>query len=81
LNNSNVRFPFANDNYVLVCNNYFKINKYKIKIEDIDGRNNQGRFKTSVIQPKNAKVYPLCDNYDNKTFPSEFVIDILLKRK
>ena len=81
-NNSNIRFPFAKENYVLVCNYDFKIKDYKIKIEDIDGLKNQGKFKTIIIKPKQIEVYPLCGNYDLNIYPGNFkVIEIILKSR
>jgi hypothetical protein len=79
---SNVRFPFAKENYVLICEDNFSIQNFKIKIEDIDGKKNQGQFKTIIIQPKQIKVYPLCGRYNLEVYPENLeVTEIILKRK
>ena len=80
INHSDIRFPFAKENYLLVYSNDFKINTFKIKIEDIDGKKNQGKFKTIIVQPKQIKVYPLCGKYDLEVYPGNFeVTEIILK--
>jgi hypothetical protein len=67
-----VRFPFANNNYVLMCPVYFKAEKYKIKIEDTDGEENGGCFETVILQLKNEDIYPLCGTYNMKNYPDEY---------
>lgn len=75
-----IRFPFAKENYVLVGGYDFKIQNYKIKIEDVDGRKNQGRFKTTIIRPKQIKVYSLCGKYNLERYPGDFQpTEVILK--
>jgi hypothetical protein len=84
-----VRFPFANDNYVLMCPVCFEAEKYKMKIEDIDGEENGGHFATVILQLKKGDIYPLCGTYNLKNYPDEYdgqnfkykPIEIKLKRQ
>lgn len=54
------RFWFADDNYVLVCPRVSSYKGWKIRIEDVDGKNNSGKFKTTVLDVNGEFVYPLC---------------------
>lgn len=55
-------FPFAKDNYLLSVANTFKADSYSIKIEDVDGKENGGKFKTAVIQLNSYNMYILCSS-------------------
>jgi len=67
-----VSFPFANNNYVLMCPVCFRAGKYKLKIEDIDREENGGHFDTIILQLKNEDIYPLCGTYKMKIYPEEY---------
>lgn len=55
-------FPFAKDNYLLSVANTFNADRFMVKIEDVDGPENGGKFKT-VMQPLyNFNMYILCSN-------------------
>ena len=55
-------FPFAKDNYLLSVSNTFNADKYSIKIEDIDGKENGGKFKTIILPLYSYNMYILCSN-------------------
>ena len=44
---------------------------HKIKIEDIDGKENGGHFASQVIEIKEEYFYPLCTAYSNWTLGEE----------
>ncbi len=54
------RFWFADDNYVLVCPRASTYKGWKIRIEDVDGKNNCGKYRTTVLDVSSQFVYPLC---------------------
>lgn len=54
------RLWFAKDNYILVNYPYRLFYNSKIKIEDIDGMDNGGNFKTTIVNISYADVYSLC---------------------
>ena len=64
-----IRFPFARDNYVWVCSDRFPAGRYYVQIEDIDGKENGGAFKTLVLSLRNDDVYTLCSTYDEEEYP------------
>ncbi len=55
-------FPFAKDNYLLSVANTFPADNFQIKIEDIDGNDNGGKFKTAIIPLYSFNMYILCSN-------------------
>lgn len=55
-------FPFAKDNYLLSVANTFQADKFSIKIEDTDGKENGGKFKTLILPLYSYNMYVLCSN-------------------
>ena len=55
-------FPFAKDNYLLSVANTFQADRFAIKIEDIDGAANGGKFKTIILPLYSYNMYILCSN-------------------
>jgi hypothetical protein len=70
-NPTKIRFPFANDNYVLMCPIYFKIEKYKLRVEDTDGEKNGGSFSTAFYKLTKEDLYSLCGTYKSPVYPEE----------
>jgi hypothetical protein len=55
-------FPFAKDNYLLSVANTFPADNFAIKIEDTDGKENGGKFKTLILPLYSYNMYVLCSN-------------------
>jgi len=55
-------FPFAKDNYLLSVSNTFDADKFSVKIQDVDGKENGGKFKTLVLPLYKYNMYVLCSN-------------------
>ncbi len=55
-------FPFAKDNYLLSVSNTFPADRFSVKVEDIDGAENGGKFKTAIVQLYAYNMYVLCSN-------------------
>lgn len=55
-------FPFAKDNYLLSVANTFPADRFAIKVEDTDGKENGGKFKTIIIPLYSYNMYVLCSN-------------------
>ena len=55
-------FPFAKDNYLLSVANTFQADRFAIKIVDIDGKENGGKFKTLIVPIHSYNMYVLCSN-------------------
>ncbi len=55
-------FPFAKDNYLLSVANTFPADIFSIKVEDVDGKANGGKFKTAIIPLYSYNMYILCSN-------------------
>ncbi len=55
-------FPYAKDNYLLSVSNTFPADSFQIKIEDTDGKENGGKFKTTIIPLYSYNMYILCSN-------------------
>ena len=55
-------FPFAKDNYLLSVANTFPADRFSIKVEDVDGEENGGKFKTVIIPLYSYNMYILCSN-------------------
>jgi hypothetical protein len=66
-----INFPFAKDNYVLMCPIFTKIGKYKLNIEDIDGTANDGKFAAVIYQLSEDDLYSLCGTYNRKIYPED----------
>ncbi|MBK9191681.1 MAG: hypothetical protein IPM77_09300 [Crocinitomicaceae bacterium] len=83
-----MRFPFANDNYVLICNHHFPIEKYYLKIEEIDGSEN-GEYYPLIWTTKLFSIdkYSLCGTYDDDYYHPIYggriynPIEIIMQRK
>jgi hypothetical protein len=55
-------FPFAKDNYLLSVSNTFEADRYQIKVQDIDGDENGGKYKTLLLPLYSYNMYILCSN-------------------
>lgn len=55
-------FPFAKDNYLISVANTFPADRFSIKIEDVDGAENGGKFKTFIMPLNSYNMYILCSN-------------------
>ena len=55
-------FPFAKDTYLLSVSNTFPADRFMVKVEDIDGPDNGGKFKTVMIPLNSYNMYILCSN-------------------
>ena len=55
-------FPFAKDNYLLSVANTFPADSLRFKIEDTDGKENGGKFKTLILPLYSYNMYVLCSN-------------------
>lgn len=55
-------FPFAKDNYLLSVANTFQADRFAVKVEDVDGKENGGKFKTVIIPLYAYNMYVLCSN-------------------
>ena len=80
-----IHFPFADNNYVVVCDRGMADKKLRIKIEDTDGAKNGGEFLTQVISIKPEGVFLLCTEHSNwnrdKDFKYGYTINVLLEKK
>lgn len=59
-------YYFANDHYLLTVSNTFPAENYMLKIEDIDGDDNGGNFKTQYIPLANYNMYILCTSEERQ---------------
>lgn len=55
-------FPYAKDNYFLSIVNTFPADQVKVKIEDIDGLENGGKFETQIVDLGFFDLFVLCSN-------------------
>ncbi|MNJ98151.1 hypothetical protein D3C87_159140 [compost metagenome] len=55
-------FPFAKDNYLLSIANTFPADNFSVKIEDVDGNENGGKFKTVTLPLYSFNMYVLCSS-------------------
>jgi hypothetical protein len=55
-------FPYAKDNYLISVVNNFPADSFQVKIEDIDGPENGGKFKTVILPLYAYNMYVLCSN-------------------
>ena len=79
-------FPFAKDNYLLSVANTFPADSFSIKVEDIDGEENGGKFKTTIIPLYSFNMYILCSNESQQAAvkfgrKTNKPIDIVLERE
>lgn len=79
-------FPYAKDNYLLSVANTFPADRFAVKIEDIDGKDNGGKFKTVTIPLYAYNMYILCSN-ESQTAGVKFgrkmnkPVDVVLERE
>ncbi|MDX9789201.1 MAG: hypothetical protein RBT61_00080 [Candidatus Kapabacteria bacterium] len=59
-------FPFAKDSYILSVTNTFKADDYMVRIEDVDGNENNGYFKTETIPLYSFNMYILCSSENER---------------
>lgn len=62
-------FPFAGNNYVLVCGYLLSKQTYNVLIEDVDGTANGGQFESKWIKLSQNNVFSLCGTYRLKSIP------------
>lgn len=55
-------FPYAKDNYFLSIINTFPADQVKVKIEDVDGIENGGKFETQMVDLGFFDLFVLCSN-------------------
>jgi hypothetical protein len=55
-------FPFAKDTYLLSVSKQFPADSFSFKVEDVDGPENGGKFKTVIIPLHSYNMYVLCSN-------------------
>lgn len=55
-------FPYAKDNYLITVVNTFQPERFQVKIEDKDGKENGGKFKTIFLPIYGYNMYILCSN-------------------
>lgn len=55
-------FPYAKDNYFLSVVNTFPADQVKVKIEDVDGKENGGLFQTQIVDLGYFDLFVLCSN-------------------
>lgn len=60
-------FPFAKDSYLLSIKSTFPADDFFVKIEDIDGKENGGDFKTQTIKLVPFNMYVLCSSKARET--------------
>lgn len=65
INPKKYHFWFAKDHYILFCNYKMQGDDYKIRITDIDGKENGGHFRTMEVEIDKSDFYPLCTNFSN----------------
>jgi len=59
-------YYFADDHYLVTVSNTFPAEEYYLKIEDIDGEENGGHFKTFTMQLAPYNMYILCDSEERQ---------------
>jgi len=79
-------FPYAKDNYLISVVNSFPADKFQVKIEDVDGAENGGKFKTVILPLYAYNMYVLCSN-ESKQASMKFgrkmnkPVDIVLEKE
>lgn len=69
MNPWSIRFWFAESNYVLVWG--ADLPGSQILIEDLDGSQNGGQFKTRIVALGTENLYPLCTGHSNWDYGPE----------
>lgn len=59
-------YYFADDHYLVTVSNTFNAEEYYLKIEDTDGEENGGHFKTFIMQLAPYNMYILCDSEEKQ---------------
>lgn len=59
-------YYFADDHYLVTVSNTFPADSFYLKIEDIDGAENGGHFKTFTMQLASYNMYILCDSEERQ---------------
>lgn len=59
-------YYFADDHYLVTVTNTFNAEVYYLKIEDTDGEENGGHFKTFTMQLAPYNMYILCDSEERQ---------------
>jgi|SRR5690554_851798 len=59
-------YYFAEDHYLVTVSNTFNAEEYYLKIEDTDGDENGGHFKTFLMQLAPYNMYILCDSEEKQ---------------
>lgn len=79
-------FPFAKDNYLLSIANTFPADDFSVKIQDVDGKENGGKFKTVILPLYSFNMYILCSN-ESQTAAMKFgrkmnkPVDVVLEKE
>lgn len=60
-------FPFAKDNYLLSVANTFPADNFRIRVEDVDGQENGGKYKTVTLPLYSYNMYILCTSESRNT--------------
>jgi hypothetical protein len=55
-------FPFAKDNYLISVANTFPAEKFSVKVQDVDGQENGGSYKTVILPLYSYNMYILCSS-------------------
>lgn len=55
-------FPYAKDNYFLSIVNTFPADQVKVKVEDVDGIENGGKYETQLVDLGFFDLFVLCSN-------------------
>ena len=55
-------FPYAKDNYFLSIVNTFPADQVKVKVEDVDGIENGGKYETQMVDLGFFDLFVLCSN-------------------
>lgn len=59
-------YYFADDHYLVTVSNTFNAEEYYLKIEDTDGEENGGHFKTFIMQLAPYNMYILCTSEEKQ---------------
>lgn len=79
-------FPYAKDNYYLSVINSFPADQVKVKIEDVDGKENGGLFETQIVDLGYFDLFVLCSN-QARDYAVQFgrkankPLEVILKKK
>lgn len=59
-------YYFADDHYLVTVSNTFPAESYYLKIEDVDGDENGGHYKTFMMQLASYNMYILCTSEERQ---------------